>query len=196
MEIARTAPFRTLARCLRGALLALALAGASRGAAADEPGAGREAAFPAARFRANALVVRLSESAARAAATRRANGAASAAEARLPALGLASLDALATSLGGATFEPQFPAGPRAAAGTAATSAAAAGLDAFYIVHLPPGADRAAALAAILASPEVATADAIALVPVETAPNDSLWSSAWHLYQPSRRDLHAIEAWEV
>ena len=44
--------------------------------------------------------------------------------------------------------------------------------------------------------EVREAHAIGLAPVTSVPNDSLWSRAWHLYQPSRKDVHALEAWDL
>jgi len=144
------------------------------------------------RFRDGAIVVRLTDDAARAASARLATAPRAA---RLASLGLASLDAVAASLGGATFEPEFPPEPRAASFAARPSAAAAALEAFYVVHLAPGIERDAALAAFRIAPDVVAADPIALVPVESAPNDSLWPRAWHLHQPSRRDLHAVEAWD-
>lgn len=146
--------------------------------------------------RTDAVVVRLVDAASRTAAAHADRGPRTA---RLAALGLAGLDAAAAALGGATFEREFPPEPRASTGratSAASAATAAALEACWLVHLPPGADPDGALAALRAAPEVAEAARIALVPVEAVPNDSLWSRAWHLWQLSRRDVHAPEAWDV
>jgi subtilisin family serine protease len=167
------------------ALLLLSLLVAPRAGAARD-GQGQEAGVPSAplRYRANTIVVRVTDGV-------------------MPtrSRALAGLESIAAAFAGATIEPEFSPELRAAPNLFAPSQpafarAAAALDAFYLVHLPPGTDLDAALAAFRASPDVAAADPIAIMPVEAVPNDSLWWRAWHLYQPTRRDLHAPEAWEL
>src|SRR5207247_9746098 len=63
-------------------------------------------------------------------------------------------------------------------------------------RLPAGGAREDALEQLRALPEVASAEPIAVLPVSAVPNDSLWSSSWWFYQPSRNDIHAPEAWDV
>jgi subtilisin family serine protease len=126
-----------------------------------------------------------------AAAASRAAAAAAPASVRLERLGAAGVDRLAQELGGAWFEPEFrgetppPAGSNEADFTA-----------FYVVHLPEGVDLEPALARFRRLGEVETADPIAVLPVSAVPNDSLWSSSPWFYQPSRRDIHVTEAWDV
>ena len=111
-------------------------------------------------------------------------------------LGLASLDRVAADLGGATFEAEFPGESAPAPGSGATD-----LTTFYIVHLPPGVGREAALRRFRLLSEVASVwpigvTALAGVSASPVPDDSLWSEAFNLYQPSRHDIHALEAWSV
>ncbi len=188
---ARTAPpaVRTLATRILLALLALlALAPASRAAAAPSAGA----ADPAIHYRPDAIVVRLSE-----AATRAAAAGAVPRDTRVASLGVPGVDAVAASLG-ATFEAEFPLPPREARAfhTAAAGSDEAALASFYVVHLPPGSSHDAALAAFRASPDVAAADPIARVPVEAIPDDSLFANEWHLLQAAGHDVRATTAWDV
>ncbi len=134
------------------------------------------------------LEVRLSPSAARASMLRRGG---ITRYARVGALGVPDVDALATALGGATFEPEF-------AGEAMVeSPGTPDFTAFQIVHLPPGADLESALARFRALPSVTSADPIAIVPVAAVPNDSLFVRQLGLYQPAnRRDARAPEAWDL
>src|SRR5262249_2050457 len=110
---------------------------------------------------------------------------------RARSLGLASLDREAAALGGAWFEPEF-------LGERAPIAGSDEIDwtSFYRVHLPPGAGMASSLARFRALPEVLEANPIPLAPVAAIPNDSLFTSAYYFDQPSRRDLHAPEAWDL
>jgi len=98
--------------------------------------------------------------------------------------GIAALDRTARRLGVLRFVPEFPARPGSP------------LAEFWYADLPAGADPVTAAAAFAALDEVTEAHAIDIVPVTAVPNDSMWSVAWHLYQPSRRDVHAPEAWDV
>jgi subtilisin family serine protease len=109
---------------------------------------------------------------------------------RLARLGLARVDQAARALG-AWFEPEFAGEASPPAGSVA-----ADFTSFYIVHLPEGADLLAALDALRAAPEIASADPVAQVPLAMVPNDSLWTASWWLNQPSGRDIHATSAWDV
>jgi len=109
----------------------------------------------------------------------------------LARVGVASLDRLAAALGGARFEPEFLGETPPPAGSDEPD-----FTAFYRVLLPPGAGLEEALAGFRALAEVESADPIAVLPVSAIPNDSLWSTSTWFYQPSRRDLHAPEAWDV
>ena len=136
------------------------------------------------------LELRLSPAAAAAA---RASGAGDprSRSARLTRLGIAALDRAIESVGGAWIEPEF-AGERAPdPGSGETD-----FTAFYILHLTQGADLVAALTRLRTLGDVASADPIGVLPVSASPNDSLWSTSWWYYQPSRHDIHAPEAWDV
>jgi len=102
-----------------------------------------------------------------------------------------ALARLAAAAGVAAFEPEFPRphGARAAGPSA-------DLSAFLIARLAPGAKPDAAVAALRRAADVADAWPIAILPVTALPNDSLFAQSYHLYQASRRDLHALEAWDV
>ena len=105
-------------------------------------------------------------------------------------LGLADADRVLASLPGAWIEPEFrgdappgrPGDPDFAA--------------FYVVHLPRGANLDATLERFRRLSDVRSANPIALCPVTEVPNDSLWSLAWYLEQPSGRHIHAVEAWDI
>lgn len=112
--------------------------------------------------------------------------------ARVDVLGVARVDALARTLGGAWFEPLFPAEIAPPPGSDEPD-----FTAFYVAHLPPGVALAEALAQFAGLAEVVSADPIAILPVDAFPSDSLWSVSSWFYQPgSRRDIHAPEAWDV
>ncbi len=121
-----------------------------------------------------------------------------------------ALDALARRMGVTRVEPEFPGEP---------AGGDPDLSVFWIAHLDPATPLAAALAAAEVSAEVVEAAPIGIVPVEPlagdvagtpeewrflageplavpAPDDSMWSRCYWLYQSSRRDLHALEAWQV
>jgi subtilisin family serine protease len=109
----------------------------------------------------------------------------------LSALGLASVDAVASALGGARFEPEFRGESPPSPGSGATD-----FTAFYVVHLAPGTDLNTALASFRALPDVASADPIAVLPVSAIPDDSLWTVSSWFHQASRHDIHAAEAWNL
>lgn len=111
--------------------------------------------------------------------------------ARIERLGVAAVDRVAADLGGATFETEFR-------GETAPPPGSSDIDftAFFIVHLPAGADPHDAARRFRGLREVRAADPIAQLPVAAVPNDSMWNLQYWLYQPSRRDIHAPEAWEV
>ncbi len=153
-------------------------------------GAGVSATAAAApEFRTDALEIELSPAAvasarASALAARRAGVEA----APRASLGIAALDRFARA-SGAAFEPVF-------AGEDPNDPEGARLSAWYRVRLPEGVPAGDALATLRATPEVAHASRIALLPVARVPNDSLWSVSTWFYQPSRADVHAPEAWDV
>jgi len=152
------------------------------------------------------LVVRLRPDVARAARAERSEALRARRTANAP---LRALDALRLRLSARRIEPEFPG---EADGTLST---------FWIVHLDGRTSPDAALAAAASAPEVIEASPIALVALEPlavpgsdgapwlesrampdrdllspAPDDSMWSRCYWLYQTSRRDLHALEAWDV
>ena len=97
------------------------------------------------------------------------------------------------------FERAFPAAaiaPPGAAPPAGPGDAAARLARTWRVHVPPGLTPERAAALLRGLPGVETAEPIALVPVVSAPNDSLWPQQYPLFQASRRDAHAPEAWDL
>ena len=107
-------------------------------------------------------------------------------------LGVPDVDAVARGMGRVWFEPEFLGETSPPAGSDH-----ADFTSFYIAHLPRGLKLEDALARFRSAPGVASAQPIAIMPVtSTTPNDSLWASAYWFYQPSRRDLHAPEAWDV
>jgi len=106
-------------------------------------------------------------------------------------LGLPSLDRVLASWPGAWLEPEFRGDRPPAPGSNETD-----FSAFYVVHLPAGANRDAAITQFRAAGVVTEAHPIAFTSVTAVPNDSLFSIAYHLYQPSRRDIHAPEAWDI
>jgi hypothetical protein len=108
-------------------------------------------------------------------------------------LGLAGIDAVSASLGGATFGAMFR---TPTAGTTSLVSGDAALEGFYRVQLPAGADLADALRRFGALADVEKAEPIPVLPVSVIPNDSLFSVSTWFYQPSRHDIHAPEAWDA
>ena len=106
-------------------------------------------------------------------------------------LGVPSLDRVLAGWPGAWLEPEFRGDRPPAPGSPETD-----FSAFYVVHVPPGARRDDALRQFRATAEVTEAHEIGFAPVAAVPNDSLWSLAYYFYQPSRRDIHAPEAWDL
>src|SRR5262245_24608485 len=106
-------------------------------------------------------------------------------------VGVAGVDAAASALGGVRFTPLFRGERPADAGSTGPD-----FTSFYVAHLPPGLDLEQALRRFESLPEVASATPIAILPLDAAPNDSLWASSFWYYQPSRMDVHAPEAWDV
>jgi subtilisin family serine protease len=104
-------------------------------------------------------------------------------------LGIAQVDAALAAIGALRVEPEFR-GERPPADPAATD-----YTAFYLVTLGPGARLETALERLRAVPGIASASPIGVAPVSSAPDDSLWGISWWFHQPSRRDIHALEAWE-
>ena len=121
-----------------------------------------------------------------------------------------TLAALQVRLGATRLAPEFP-------GEAEPAGAGADFTTFWIAHVDPHRGPAATLEAARRDPDVVEASPVILVPVDAVtapaepaqlgatrntlaavppPNDSLWSLCWWLQQPSRRDLHALEAWEI
>jgi len=145
-------------------------------------------------YRADVLEIRLAPQASRTAAlavgaARRA--APGPARPALAELGVDAVDEAAAALGGARFEPEFRGETPPAPGADGPDLAA-----FFLVRLPAGAVLDEALERFAALPEVLSADPIAVLPVSVVPDDSLWASAWWLFQSSRADVHAPEAWNV
>jgi hypothetical protein len=179
----------------RAVLMGL-LAAPAEGLALDLPVVhpGREAVTGAS-YRGDLIEIQLGREASRLAAiavesTRLGGGPRAPRPVRLRALGVSSVDALAAALGGTELEPEFR-GERPPA-----SESEPDLAAFFLVRLPAGTDLESALARFRALPDVVSADPIAVLPVAVVPNDSLWAASYWLFQPSRRDIHAPEAWDV
>jgi len=145
-------------------------------------------------WRGDALLIRLRAAEARLDAAR-ATGRAPAAPS--PAIGFAGPDAAAARLGGARFERMFGTGDRPGRRPGAWGDRdRAMLDGFYRVRLPAGADLDRAIAEFAALPEVAAVEPIGIAAVSFTPNDSLFPVSNWYYQPSRRDIHATEAWSL
>lgn len=172
------------------ALAALALLAAPGAASAPDLPA-RRAGEPgaSARYRrADAVEVRLEPREARAAWAARRNAEGLGAR-RVERAGVAALDGFAARRG-AALEPMFAGEPHPDRSDAPE------LSAYWRVHLPAGTDLEAALADLRATPGIAGAEPIAVLRVAAVPNDSLWGVSTWFSQPSRRDLHAPEAWDV
>jgi subtilisin family serine protease len=173
-------------------LCGFALLGASRARALDLPVRypDREA-LTAPAFRGDALLIRLSPSAAAAARIARPTGAG---ESRAPAaraIGVAAIDGLASALRGARFERVFPGESPPAPGSDE-----ADFTSFFRVGLPPGTILEEALARFRALPEVASAEPIAVLRASAVPSDTLWDQSWWFQQTPTGGIHAPEAWDV
>lgn len=107
------------------------------------------------------------------------------------ALGIAAIDRVATQVGAMAFEPEFRGETPPPFGSDHVD-----FTAFYLVRLAPGANLDRALAEFRSLADVKSADPIAVLPVSTVPNDSLWNVSTWFYQPSRHDIHAPEAWNI
>ena len=176
-----TIPSRTLAALT---LMVLAVGTPMAGVAGANP-AGPPPGSSGARQLNDSFVLRLCSAAARAAR------AVPAAGGRVGGLGLAGLDQIAGELGGATFEREFPGEAPPPPGSDATD-----FTTFYVVHLPPGTECGRALERFRPLAEVESATPISVTVLSGIPNDSLWSAAYHLEQPSGHDIHALEAWNL
>ena len=110
--------------------------------------------------------------------------------ARLRGTGVAGLDRAAAALGGAWFEPEFR-GDAPRRGEKLNELAT-----FWLAHLPEGSDAGRAQAMFAAQPEVVSVTASAVCAVSAVPDDPYWAGAYYFYQASRRDIHAVEAWDV
>lgn len=111
-------------------------------------------------------------------------------DAPVAVLGIRSVDALASRFGGILWEREFR-------GEDASTDRVSDLEAFFIAHLPAGADLEAALAAFRDLPEVASVAPIAVLPVAVLPNDSLFTESWWFYDAAgRHDIHTPEAWDI
>jgi subtilisin family serine protease len=113
-------------------------------------------------------------------------------EGNVARLGDAALDAALAAAGARTVEPEFSLPPAAFAPGGDDH----GLSRYYIVHLEPGADLAQALALLRQAPGVESAGPIGIFPVAFTPDDSLFSKQYGFSQPSGRDSHLPEAWEL
>ncbi len=140
-------------------------------------------------YAADRLEIRLAPAAAQRARAARATGAVPAGVVH-PRLGLAALDAVAAGLG-AWFEPEFRGETPPPPGSVD-----ADFTAFYIAHLPEGADLEGALASLAGLADVQSAQPIAVLPVSAVPNDSLWSASWWHDQVAGHCIHAPQAWDV
>jgi subtilisin family serine protease len=98
--------------------------------------------------------------------------------------GRPSVDALLDQFGVRALEPEF-------AGTKDPN-----LSSYYIVHLPAGSILADAVGAFRTTPGVEAADPIAILPVTSIPNDSLFQYQYGFYQANDRDSDLPEAWDL
>src|SRR5262249_24873875 len=142
-------------------------------------------AAPPPTYATDVVTVRLTPAATRAAWRARGIGANTA------RLGVPSLDRIGASLG-IRWEPEFPGRRPLPADYPLPD-----LSAFYTAYLPPGRAARAAVDRLAAAPEVASVNPGAILPVSSLPpSDTLFVNSYWFQQPSRRDLHALEAWAV
>ena len=102
---------------------------------------------------------------------------------RATAIGIASLDRAAASLG-ATFSAEFAGERMPAPGSRTTD-----FTRYVIVHLPDGVSYDDALARFAACPGVERVSPLAVLPLSIVPDDSLYSEEWWL-----PDIQAPGAW--
>jgi hypothetical protein len=107
-------------------------------------------------------------------------------------LGVLAVDGMAAAVGAVAFEPVF------AGELPPPEGDPLDFTAFHVVHLAPGASLERALEGFRSLPEVASAEAYAILPVSALPNDSLTFATFWLYkdQAARTDIRAPEAWQV
>jgi len=67
---------------------------------------------------------------------------------------------------------------------------------FYLISLPEGQDDEAFMEAMRADPNVVSIENDIACRIKATPNDTDYGDQWHLYQTSRRDIHAPEAWDI
>lgn len=82
--------------------------------------------------------------------------------------------------------------PIVSSGTAVSSM----LERIYVINIPREADDAAFIAQMMADPNVISIENDVECQITVSPNDPEYWRQWHLYQASRMDVHAQEAWEV
>ncbi len=165
------------------ALLLLILPAAARPATLAWPIWRPEAAHVLPAYRGDRFSIKLESRAARVAAARVGHGLAS-------ATGVARIDEALAAVGG-HIRPEFRGEKAPPLGSGAPD-----FTAFFLVDLPRGADLSSALDRFGRVPEVAAASPIGITSVTAVPNDSMWATSWHFYQPSRIDIHAPEAWDI
>jgi len=169
-----------------GSLLLLCVAVAAPAARYVRPGVDPDVAGA---YRADRVTVRLRAPAAAAARAAVARAPRPGARPQRAVLGLPALDATAAAVGVLAFEPEFPAEPPPAPGDSRTD-----FGAFWYAELAPGADVDAALAALRANPDVASATPIGLVRVTLSPNDSLYAQQWSMR--AAPGIDAERAWAL
>src|SRR5205085_1087558 len=107
---------------------------------------------------------------------------------RVRTLGLAGVDAAASSMG-ATLEPEFvgETPPRFGSRTPDFTA-------FYVVHLPAGCRLEDAMTRFAGLSDVVSVSPIGILRTTATPNDSLFASSTWYDQASDHDIDAPEAW--
>ena len=124
-------------------------------------------------------------------AAERVNQHSSTADLKAGALGLSTLDAIATRSGVIRLEPMFPgASPRIYDGREID------LSRWYMANIDAYHNPEAVAAAFSADANVEIAEPDQVEPAEATPNDPLFSSEYHLSQPSDHDIDAPEAWNI
>ena len=81
--------------------------------------------------------------------------------------------------------------PIVAPGTATSSI----LERIYVVNIPRDVDDASFIDQMRADPNVISIENDVMCQIKASPNDPHFSNQWHLFQVSRYDVHAPEAWE-
>jgi subtilisin family serine protease len=106
-------------------------------------------------------------------------------------LGISAIDEVARTADVMGLEPEFRGESRPAEGSLDPD-----FTAFYIVRLGPRANLAEMMGRFAKLPEVASVTPVPIVPLCAVPDDSLWGDEYYYYQPTRRDIHATEAWDL